>query len=163
MPHAAFVKVGDSANAQDRLAREHQPRAVSDCHFWRRTKAPTGSGRIRANALGWRLSTSRKTPNPMTSRLAAICIWCCHSTSATNAAKGRRTRSIARRWPAISGQRAAIKAREPHFSIQSSRYGERPPHSRIYSVVEAALPDDSLSAQEPGACPIGSAQIQTEG
>jgi hypothetical protein len=43
---------------------------------------------------------------------------------------------------------------------QSSRYGERPPHSRIYSVVEAARDD---SQPEPGVCPIGSAQIQTDG
>ena len=43
---------------------------------------------------------------------------------------------------------------------QSSRNGERPPHSRIYSVVEAARND---SQPEPGGCPIRCAQIQTDG
>jgi hypothetical protein len=43
---------------------------------------------------------------------------------------------------------------------QSSRNGERPSHSRIYSVVEAARDD---SQPEPGRRPIRSAQIQTDG
>ena len=43
---------------------------------------------------------------------------------------------------------------------QSSRNGERPAHSRIYSVVEAARDD---SQPEPRRCPIRSAQIQTDG
>ncbi len=43
---------------------------------------------------------------------------------------------------------------------QSGRNGERPPHSRIYSVVEAARDD---SQPEPGSRPIRPAQFQTDG
>jgi hypothetical protein len=43
---------------------------------------------------------------------------------------------------------------------QSSRNSERPPHSRIYSMVEAARDD---SQPEPGRCPIQRAQIQADG
>ena len=43
---------------------------------------------------------------------------------------------------------------------QSSRNGERPPHARVDAVVEAARDD---SQPEPGRCPIGCAQIQTDG
>src|SRR6266481_3211389 len=43
---------------------------------------------------------------------------------------------------------------------QSSRNGERPSHSWIYPVVEAARND---CQPEPGRCPIHSAQVQTDG
>jgi hypothetical protein len=43
---------------------------------------------------------------------------------------------------------------------QSSGNGERPPHARVDAVVEAARDD---CQPEPGRCPVGCAQIQTDG
>src|SRR6266481_5476481 len=70
------------------------------------------AGGIRASARGWRRLNSRKTPNPMTSRLAVIWICRCHSTSINKSANGRMTTSVASRWPSHSGNSAASSARE---------------------------------------------------
>ena len=75
-------------------------------------QSPSCVGRIRASTRGWRRLTNRKMPNPMTRRLAPIWICRCHWTRATSKEQGSITTSIASRWPTVSGQSAATRARE---------------------------------------------------
>ena len=95
----------------------------------------------------------------MTRRLAPICIVALPFDERDQQREGKdhqqhREQMAGRERPKRGHQRA----RTPFH--QSSRNGERPAHSRVYAVIEAARDD---SQPEPGGCPIRSAQIQTDG